>query len=516
MKKASAIISFLCLSLLTAYAQLPFPRNAAEDTNGVMSDAYWSIWNPELQERIDADIDRYRKADATIQIEGVRPGTEVKVEQLTHAFYFGAQMFNYNQLGKKEYNDRYKDLFGTLFNSATVAFYWRNFENEQGRTRFYKEYWDEEEWWNNCQNPKAQMHWRRPATDDVVDYCLSRGVRVHGHTLCWGSRKQFPRWQMYNSLTPGEEEAMKRILPDYGVQRTYTYTDVFTKEYDSLSVADLEKMFPHYAVALDSLITDRIKKIALHYGDRIKSWDIVNESSTDFQKGALVEGSLIAKSQYGIMPGDYAYKAFRTAETYFPESVQLNINEYNIGQTYLDEVESLRSRGCKIDVMGSQMHLFNPKQCLDIAAGAEIQTPEYIYGWHSRLARAGLPIHLSEITITSPGNDERGFQIQAVITRNLYRLWFSLEKMNGITWWNLVDDCGALDETTISGIFTRDMQPKPAYFALDDLINHEWKTELSVKASKDGSISFRGFKGNYRISWTDRKGREHVQEYELQ
>lgn len=166
--------------------------------------------------------------------------------------------------------------------------------------------------------------------------------------------------------------------------------------------------------------------------------------------------------------------------------------------------------------MGSQMHLFNPKQCLDIAAGAEIQTPEYIYGWHSRLARAGLPIHLSEITITSPGNDERGFQIQAVITRNLYRLWFSLEKMNGITWWNLVDDCGALDETTISGIFTRDMQPKPAYFALDDLINHEWKTELSVKASKDGSISFRGFKGNYRISWTDRKGREHVQEYELQ
>ena len=34
------------------------------------------------------------------------------------------------------------------------------------------------------------------------------------------------------------------------------------------------------------------------------------------------------------------------------------------------------------------------------------------------LARAGLPIHLSEITITSPGDDEPGGKIQAVIARN--------------------------------------------------------------------------------------------------
>ncbi len=35
------------------------------------------------------------------------------------------------------------------------------------------------------------------------------------------------------------------------------------------------------------------------------------------------------------------------------------------------------------------------------------------------------PIHLSEITIPAPGEDARANAIQAVIARNMYRLWFS-------------------------------------------------------------------------------------------
>ena len=61
-------------------------------------------------------------------------------------------------------------------------------------------------------------------------------------------------------------------------------------------------------------------------------------------------------------------------------------------------------------------------------------------------------LHLSEITITSPGNDTKGQQIQAVIAQNLYRLWFSCKNMMGITWWNIVDDCGAPGEPSVSGL----------------------------------------------------------------
>ena len=215
------------------------------------------------------------------------------------------------------------------------------------------------------------------------------------------------------------------------------------------------------------------------------------------------------------MPGDYTFHALKTADREFPKSVKLNINDYLNNQAYTDQVKDLLARGCRIDIMGSQMHLFNPQQCLDIAAGKAIETPELVWKRMETLAQAGLPIHLSEITITSPGSDDRGKEIQAVVARNLYRLWFSIKPMMGITWWNVVDDCGAPGEPTISGIFTRDMEPKPSYFALNTLINDEWKTRTAVKAEADGSVKFRGFRGKYLLTWKDAAGNAQKKEVTL-
>ena len=120
----------------------------------------------------------------------------------------------------------------------------------------------------------------------------------------------------------------------------------------------------------------------------------------------------------------------------------------------------------------------------------------------------GKPIHLSEITITAPDTTEKGRMMQAIIARNLYRKWFSIKPMMGITWWNVVDDCGAPGEPSMSGLFTRGMNPKPAYYALNNLINKEWKTVLTQNASADGTVKFRGFKGKYRLSWKDKNGAE--------
>jgi len=71
----------------------------------------------------------------------------------------------------------------------------------------------------------------------------------------------------------------------------------------------------------------------------------------------------------------------------------------------------------------------------------------------------------------------------------------------------VVDDCGAPGEPSISGLLTRDMRPKTAYYALEGLINREWKTKKSVKAS-GGKVAFRGFRGRYRISWKGSDGKE--------
>ena len=477
--------------------------------DGTMSEAYWKLWNPDVQARIDRDIEQNRKADADVKLPGVPVGADVKVEQLTHAFIFGAHIFNFDQLGKDEYNARYKELFGTLFNSATIAFYWKKFELEEGKPRFKAEQRDTAEYWNACKDPKNEPHWRRPATDPVVAFCESKGIRLHGHTLTWGNRKwQWPEW--VSAKAPECIRAMEPINKDGADAKL---RDALYKK----TPAEIEALAPAYALEINRLMANRILEIALHYKNRFQSWDVVNESATDFSLGRMIPGDGICKSHYGVMPGDYTYRSFKIADSVLPKAAKLNINDYQNGQAYVDQVKDLLARGCKIDVMGSQMHLFNPQTCLDIAAGkpGAPETPEKVWAKMDLLAQAGLPIHLSEITITAPNNDAHGQAIQAVIARNLYRQWFSIKPMMGITWWNVVDDCGAPGEPSVSGLFTRDMQPKPAYFALNTLINEEWKTRLTVKAGEGGSVKFRGFKGTYRVSWTDASGAAKNAEFAL-
>lgn len=483
-----------------------------KEQESMLSEGYWARWNSEEQARIDRDIERFRKAEGRFEV-GAPAGREVKVEQVKQKFIYGAHIFNFDQLGTDERNRKYKELYGTLFNSATIAFYWKTHEVEEGKPRFRAEQRDTAAFWNACEDPKRQPHWRRPATDPVVEFCLSKGVRLHGHTLVWGNNTwQYPEWLMGKMPIDCFLKAKLERDPKNGRLPGGGLAPVF----GDMSADEFAAFAPEFTVELNNAIARRIIEVACRYGDKIDSWDVVNESATDFGRGLHVPGSLICKSTYGPMPGDYTYRSFKIAESIFPSKALLNINDYNMTDAYLNQTNDLLERGCKIDIMGAQMHLFNPQSCLDIADGkTDAESPAVVREKFDRLGRAGLPIHLSEITITAPGNDERGQAIQAVITRNLYRLWFSLEPMMGITWWNVVDDCGAPGEPSVSGLFSRNMEPKPAYFALDELINKEWKTRLTAKADKEGAVQFRGFKGTYELSWEGDDGKRVSQVVEL-
>ena len=471
--------------------------------NQAMKPGYFAHWNAEEQARIDRDIEANRKADGVFEHPEIAKGTEIRVRQVSHDFIFGAHIFNFNQLGTHERNEKYKALFGSLFNSATIAFYWKKLELEEGHPRFESEFRDSEEFWNTIPDPKNQPHWRRPATEDVVRFCEQKGIRRHGHTLVWGNVKwQYPEWLTAKLPAPWN----KKLLPIEG--------DVWSMEslFGDLTAEQLEKMFPDFIQEVNRQVASRIMTIALRYGKRIQSWDVVNESAIDFGNGRMVENSGLCRSVYGIMPGDYTYRSFKIAEGVFPRNALLNINDWNMTESYPAQVDDLLKRGCKIDIMGAQMHLFDPQICLDIADGVSTrQSPAEVRETMDRISRPSLPLHLSEITITAPNNDERGQAIQAVITRNLYRLWFSLKPMMGITWWNVVDDCGAPGEPSVSGLYTRNMEPKPAAFVLDDLIKHEWNTNLELRAEENGRVEFRGFRGKYLISWEDKNGCEHLE-----
>ena len=489
------------------------PAVSQVEIDDAFSDGYRALWNSDVQKKIDKDIEENRKADCEFQLPASAAGKEVRVQQLTHDFIFGAHIFNFEQLGSAERNERYKELYGSLFNSATIAFYWKQLELEEGNPRFAPTFRDSEFFWNNCQTPWLEPHWRRPPTDPVVEFCLAKKIRLHGHPLVWGSN----RWQIPDWLI-GElpEKFLKKVSLRRSVSSGVLDNDAMARAFDDMSAEEMAEAMPEYASRINVLLAKRIMEIAARYGDKIDSWDVVNESAGDYARGRMVPGSKVCKSCYGPMPGDYTYRAFKIAESILPESAKLNINDFDMSEHYLNQINDLRRRGCRIDIAGAQMHLFDPQICQDIADGkSSRQSPAEVIDAMERLSRAGLPIHLSEITITAPGGDRKGEIIQAEITRNLYRLWFSTKQMMGITWWNVVDNCGAPGEPSVSGIFTRNMEPKLVYFTLNELINKEWRSNMECKADKEAKVSFRGFRGNYRFTWQDDRGTVQTQDFYL-
>ena len=400
----------------------------------VMSEAYRAFWGPEVQARIDRDIEQHRKADGVFKLDGVKAGSEVKVEQLSHAFLFGGNIFLFGDLKTPEKNKRYEDTFGTLFNAATVPFYWKTLEPEQGKPRFTAD---------------SPYEYRRPPTDPVVDFCEAKGIDMNGHAIIYGMRRWgHPEWM------PAERKAMEPLFEAH------------------------------------------VKTLAQRYGARIQRWDVVNES--------------IDQANRGVMPDDYTFKTYVWAAKYFPATVRFGINDCDMhwgpSRRYVEIARDLIDRGARVDLVGVQMHIFNPKESKSIADGADILTPKKLYAVLDCLREAERPIHISEVTVSAPDDTPAGHAVQAAIVRNLYRLWFSYPASMGITWWNVVDGGAAPGEPSFSGIYDKEMNPKPVYQTLDALINGEWKTRLTLTAGADRSVKLRGFKGRYRVSYIDDAG----------
>ena len=524
----TAGIGCVCLfAAWTAKAEFKVDRSA-------MSDAYWAIWNDAEQTRIDADIERNRKADYVVAVtdedgNAVPDGTEVKVEMIDHEFRFGAHIFNFDQLGRTAYNDAYKASYGPggLFNQATVAFYWKDFEPVPGRLRAGGDYEDTERFWNSLTREEAMAHpfWWRPAPGPVVSYLKGRGVRIHGHILVWGYAK--PDW-IYDWYCPEEEKCAFDTL---GIPRNDGRTIVDTQEWiggyntvwkrawrkvykqGKLTEADLAALAPTFAKRMSEIFRKRVFDVAKGFGEAVDSWDVVNESSQDwvrYRKSRTGLGYMF--SEYGLMPGDYPLHALLDAKEAIGPKANLCINDWRICPDFLEQVKDLESEGARIDIVGCQMHLFNTNDCMRLAKGETnanwVGTPKTISDRLDMMAKTGKPLHVSEVTIAAPGVSDRDRMIQAILTRNIYRAWFSHPKTMGITWWNTVDGGGVKGEPLVSGLFTADMKKKPAYEALDQLINHEWRTNLIVPV-KDGKVSFRGFRGRYRLTWTDAEGCSH-------
>lgn len=512
--KNIVILSLLPFAALASVRnEVVYPKNSAEDTDGILSKKYWQLWEAEMP-KIDADIEKYRKADAEVKLENIAPNSLVKVNQISSDFIVGAAILRYNRAGSKDKNEVYRNMWGTLFNQATVPFYWKFFEMNEGEERFANSPWDEEEFLNNTPFRYMLPHNFTPASDEVVSFLRSRGVRIHGHPLFWGNK----RWNIpeaewiYEKYADATAKKMLngKIGSPYKTSAPFYVDDNFKK----MSDADAEKCFLTYAEKMKQLMWKRIERLAAHYGDAINGWDIVNESGEDFNRGILSPDKKVCMShRYGILFGDYTYEVFKKAENTLPKNTVFSINDYN-PKNYVNQIKDLLKRGCKIDMVGFQRHLWNTNEMRRIAEGSdnigalwEIPRQREILG---ELDALNIPIHISEVTILPTERTARGYKAQATILRNYYKLWFSIRNMAGITYWRTIDTPDKYeinpDEPNFAGLLDVNAEKRPAYYAIDDLINKEWKTRMEVKPNADGVVKFRGFRGKYKIQWTDADG----------
>lgn len=290
--------------------------------------------------------------------------------------------------------------------------------------------------------------YRRPPPDAVVEFCREHGLAMKGHPLVW--HQWYPKWR-----PDDPQEAMRRI-------------------------------------------EQRIAEIAARYGSTIQRWEVVNEAC---------ERHLYA-DKWCNLPENYVLRSFSAAAKLFHASNILMLNEANGSWLEFKEDQSpyyrllreLLDRGAQVNEFGVQMHIFS-EQAWQLALAGQRFAPADLFKVLDRYSDFGRPIHITEITIPALPDSPAGEQSQATVARNFYRLWFSHPRVEGISWWNLVDGTAAKGEDKWhAGLVRKDFSPKPAFEALDRLINHDWKTVLETSSTARGEVTFRGFHGEYTVT----------------
>ncbi len=115
----------------------------------------------------------------------------------------------------------------------------------------------------------------------------------------------------------------------------------------------------------------------------------------------------------------------------------------------------------------------------------------------------GKPIYVKELSAPSaqiPGSSwwQRDWDeaLQAEYLRKVYTIAFGKPLIQGITWsWGVSDADAWIHH---GGLVDADLKPKPAYFALKDLL-HAWRTEGTARTDAQGRVDFRGFAGSYEV-----------------
>lgn len=165
-------------------------------------------------------IEQHRQVDGCVRVVDAagKPlaDARVTIEQTSHAFLFGCNIFLWGRAGNEKDEQAYRQRFADLMNYATLPFYWPAYERRRGEP----------------------AHER---TEQVARWCREHNIAAKGHPLAWNFadppwlpedldeirqlqmqriadcvgrfRELIDRWDVVNEATHFEREAFRKRAP---------------------------------------------------------------------------------------------------------------------------------------------------------------------------------------------------------------------------------------------------------------------------------------------------------------
>ena len=454
-KRAFSIFKILLVKsagLIYTVVKESVMRRAAMDRREIRN--IWMRYAEEnrdlLDGRVQADIERFRKGDCRICLldKDGKPaaGKKVKVTQKTHDFKYGANIFMLDEFPDAERNAVYREQFKSLFNLATVPFYWNTLEPEQGKPRF------------SVDSPKV---YRRPAPDHCIKYCEENGILPKLHCLVY--ERFVPEWAPVDDM-----KAMEALYEKRFAEIAERYSG---KLYE---VEVINELLCEWYWNFRSVISTRrdILEWAFALAQKYFKDDVlvINE-------GQPLEGT--AKT-------DYRHPYFMMIDAALAKGVRID----KIG------LQHHTFTGCG----AANEEMF----AAELAKGSRHFDPATILKALDIYAEFNLPLEITEITVPTFGETEEDELLQADLLEVLYTCLFSHPAVDAVVYWNLPDGCayepkdGGWNENRCrGGLYHNDMTPKIAAVRMHELFNVRWHTDIELETDENGFVEFRGFFGEY-------------------
>ncbi len=240
--------------------------------------------------------------------------------------------------------------------------------------------------------------------------------------------------------------------------------------------ADVRDLEAH-PQALRQRVRDRVTDTVTAYRGRIADWDVLNEP---FNNHDLMD----------IFGDEVMVEWFQLARQADP-STQLYINDWGIvtgggrdsnhQDHYFRTIQYLIERGAPIDGIGVQGHF-----------GTTLTPPDRLIEIVDRFAAFGKKIKVTELDIVM--DDE---QMRADYLRDFVTVMFSHEAVEGVLVWGFWANRHWKPE---AAFYTADWRLRPHGEAWLDLIKNQWWTRATRTSDADGSVTLRGFCGDYDVT----------------